>query len=78
MTAGLLPAFDASVYHRRRETPPRTRRKSTVSIWEDVGRAQEFELDPDLGNAADRPADGIRGAKPAPARRYAVNNARAM
>jgi hypothetical protein len=40
-------------------------------------RAQEFELDPDLGNAADRPADGTRGAKPAPARRYAVNNARA-
>lgn len=37
------------------------------------GRAQEFELDPDLGNAADRPADGIRGAKPAPARSYAAD-----
>ena len=37
MTAGLVPTFNADVYHRRRETQPRTRRKSTVSIWEDVG-----------------------------------------
>src|SRR4029077_5830132 len=66
LTAGLVPVFDANVYHRRRETQPRTRRKSTVSIWENVGASEATrQIDP-------------RTAEAAHARSYAAYNARAM